>query len=106
MANRKLLREFELPDTELQNELHSVFDDDQIGSSVEDWLHDERQEFEVNKIVTGRVAHIVGDDVVVDVGYKSEGIIPLQEWWDEALDSVIPPHVGDEIQVLLDAGED
>src|SRR5207248_2322943 len=64
------------------------------------------QEFEVNKIVTGRVVNILGDDVVVDVGYKSEGIIPLQEWYDEGDDKVHPPQVGEQIQVLLDAVED
>jgi small subunit ribosomal protein S1 len=74
---------------------------------VDDWLKlDERQVFETNKIVTGRVVNIVGDDVVVDVGYKSEGIIHVQEWYDEGDDKVHPPKVGDEVQVLLDAVED
>src|SRR5262249_4909012 len=41
-----------------------------------------------------------------DVGYKSEGIIPLQEWYDDGDDRIHAPHVGDEIQVLLDAIED
>ena len=76
------------------------------GADVENWLPPEEQDFEVNKIINGRVVNIVGDDVVVDVGYKSEGIIPLDEWYDEGADKVVPPQVGDEIQVLLDAVED
>jgi len=49
---------------------------------------------------------VLGDDVVVDVGYKSEGVIKLEEWYDEGLDKIVPPQPGDEIQVLLDSVED
>jgi small subunit ribosomal protein S1 len=73
---------------------------------LDDLYIQDNREFEVNKIVNGRVANIVGDDVVVDIGYKSEGIIALQEWYDEGADKVVPPQIGDEIQVLLDAVED
>jgi small subunit ribosomal protein S1 len=104
MVNRNLLRQFDLPDTELQTELDGIFPEEQGG--LEDWYRDGTQDFEVNKIVTGRVINLVGDDVLVDVGYKSEGIIPVQEWYDEGLDRVVPPQPGDEIQVLLDAVED
>src|SRR5437588_12971699 len=95
MVNRNLLRQFDLPDDE--QELESVFPD------PDRWLPVQEQEFEVNKIVTGRVLNVVGDEVWVDVGYKSEGVIPLQEWYDEGLDQVVPPQPGDEIQGLLDA---
>jgi small subunit ribosomal protein S1 len=101
MVNRNLLRQFDLPDDQLQTELDAAFDNDTEG-----WLTPQEQEFEVNKIVNGRVLQVVGDDVWVDVGYKSEGVIPLSEWYDEGLDKVVPPHPGDEIQVLLDAVED
>src|SRR5262249_27721624 len=101
MVNRNLLRQYDLPDTDLQQELNAAFNQDQ-----ESWLPPEEQEFEANKIVTGRVLGIVDDDVLVDVGYKSEGIIPIQEWYDEGLDQVVPPNIGETIQVLLDAVED
>jgi small subunit ribosomal protein S1 len=101
MVNRNLLRQFDLPDTELQEELAAAF-----NHESQDWLPVEEQEFEVNKIVTGRVLNVVGDEVWIDVGYKSEGVIPLQEWYDEGLDKVVPPEPGEEIQVLLDAVED
>jgi small subunit ribosomal protein S1 len=107
MVNRNLLRQFDLPENELHLELQNVFQDATTQSSVDDWLKlDDRQIFETNKIVAGRVVNIVGDDVVVDVGYKSEGIIPVQEWYDEGDDKVHPPRIGDEVQVLLDAVED
>jgi small subunit ribosomal protein S1 len=99
MVNRNLLRQFELPEDELQKELSAAFQEPE-------WLPAEEQNFEVNKIVTGRVLNVVGDEVWVDVGYKSEGVIPRQEWYDEGLDKIVPPQPGDEIQVLLDAVED
>src|SRR5215471_17964546 len=106
MVNRNLLRQFDLPDTELQQELQQAFYQEDIGSDIDSWLPVEEQQFEVNKIVKGRVLNVIGDDVVVDVGYKSEGVIKLEEWYDEGLDKIVPPQPGDEIQVLLDSVED
>jgi small subunit ribosomal protein S1 len=106
MVNRNLLRQFDVPEDELQQELQEAFIRPEEGKDVNDWLPDEEQAFEVNKIVNGRVINIVGDDVLVDVGYKSEGVIPLQEWYDEGADRVVPPQPGDQIDVLLDAVED
>jgi len=97
MVNRNLLRQFDLSDEELNA---------QFSAEGGEWLPEEKQEFEVNKIVTGRILNVVGDEVWVDVGYKSEGVIPLNEWYDEGLDQVVPPRPGESIQVLLDAVED
>ncbi len=60
---------------------------------------DSTEEFEPDKIVQGKVLSVSNDSVVVDVGYKSEGEIPLQEF-------ETPPNVGDEIAVLLESVED
>src|SRR5438094_664293 len=102
MVNRNLLRQYELADEQMLQELNAAFDQD----VSKEWLPLQEQEFEVNKIITGKVLNVVGEEVWVDVGYKSEGIIPLQEWYDEGLDKVVPPKPGDEIDVLLDAVED
>jgi small subunit ribosomal protein S1 len=101
MVNRNLIRQFDLPDSELQNQLDQAFDQD-----ITAWLTDEKQVFEANKIVDGRILTIVGDDVLIDVGYKSEGIIKLDEFRDEATDQIVPPKVGETIQVLLETVED
>ncbi len=106
MVNRNLLRQYDLSEPELQRELEEAFVQPETGSDLETWLPPAEQEFETNKLVKGRIINIVGDDVVVDVGYKSEGIIPINEWYDEGQDRVVPPQPGDEIQVLLDAVED
>jgi small subunit ribosomal protein S1 len=101
MVNRNLIRQFDQPDAELQDQLDQAFDSD-----ITAWLTDEKQVFEANKIVDGRILNIVGDDVLIDVGYKSEGIIKLDEFRDEGTDQIAPPKVGDTIQVLLETVED
>src|SRR4029434_4140796 len=54
------------------------------------------------EIVRGRVVHIGRDSVLVDVGYKSEGIIDL----DECPDQGRHLQVGEEVDVLLEEKED
>jgi small subunit ribosomal protein S1 len=108
MVNRNLLRQYDPSEQDLQFEMSAARLDSITGETpeLEEYYQRERQPFEVNKIVRGRVANIVGDDVVVDIGYKSEGVIAIQEWYDEGEDRVKAPQVGDEIDVLLDAVED
>ncbi len=60
------------------------------------------QEVAVNQIVQGRVLRTEGDVVLVDVGYKSEGIIFRNEWEEgEEL-----PKPGQMIKVLIEDVED
>src|SRR5947209_16732911 len=101
MVNRNLLREYELPEDQLREELDAVF-----NREVDDWLPAEGQDFQENRIVTGRVLRVTGDEVWVDVGYKSQGVIEAREWFDEALGQVVPPRPGEEFELLLEAVED
>src|ERR1700722_2611648 len=102
MVNRNLLRQYDLPESELEQELNGAAYD----LDAADWLPAEEQEFRDNRIVTGRVRKVTSDAVWVDVGYKSEGAIELREWFDEGTGELTPPQPGDEIQVLLEAVED
>ncbi|MBI3324852.1 MAG: 30S ribosomal protein S1 [Candidatus Omnitrophica bacterium] len=53
------------------------------------------------QIVTGRVIAIARQEVVIDIGYKSEGSIPLAEFPDAAT-----LKVGDEVDVFIESVED
>ena len=106
MVNRNLLRQYDLSDSELDNELAEAFSRPETGGDVENWLLDDQQEFESNKVIKGRIARIEGDDVVIDIGYKSEGVIPLNEWFDEATGEIVMPKAGEDVQVLLESVED
>src|SRR5499426_1198701 len=54
-------------------------------------------------IVKGKVIHIGKDHVVVDIGYKSEGTIPLYEFTQA--DGTVAVKEGDEIDVFLESRE-
>ena len=55
------------------------------------------------EVVQGRILRISGSEVVVDVGYKSEGIIDLDEFMGP--DGKPNISVGDEVDVLLEKTE-
>ncbi len=56
------------------------------------------------EVIKGTVLKVSSSDVVVDVGYKSEGIIQLQEFIDEQGECIVQP--GDTVDVLLERTED
>jgi small subunit ribosomal protein S1 len=100
MVNRNLLRQFDTHEDDAQ--LEAIFQNE-----LENWLPVDEQNYESNKIVQGKVLEIRGEMVVVDIGYKSEGLIGLEEWRDEG-GTATPPKPGDTVEVLLETleGED
>jgi small subunit ribosomal protein S1 len=105
MVNRNLLRQYELPPDELERELEGVFNANRDPEEP-DWLPPEEQTFQDNRVVAGRVRRVTGDEVWIDVGYKSEGAVDLREWYDEDLGRLEAPQPGDQVEVLLEAVED
>ena len=62
------------------------------------------KQMQPGSIVLGRIVEIRADAVVVNAGLKSEGLIPLEQFYNE--DGVLEVQVGDEVEVALDALED
>ncbi len=56
------------------------------------------------EIVTGRIIGVTSNSVIVDVGYKSEGLIPIEEFTDRG--GELSVSVGEEVDVLLEKTED
>lgn len=56
---------------------------------------------EENAIIRGRVSAISGGDVVLDINYKSDGLIPMSEFRD--MPDLAP---GDEVEVYVESQED
>jgi small subunit ribosomal protein S1 len=56
------------------------------------------------EVVKGTVLKVTESEVVVDVGYKSEGIIPVDEFLDET--GQVTVQAGDVVDVLLERTED
>src|SRR2546425_12178485 len=75
---------------------------EQVEERMEDWFQESvaTNEFEEGEVVRGRVVHIGTGEVLVDVGYKSEGAIPIEEFRGNL------PKVGEDIDVYLEAKED
>lgn len=59
------------------------------------------QAFSVGSILKGNIVEITKDHVVVDVGLKSEGLVPINEFSDPTKVAL-----GEQIEVLLDQPED
>jgi small subunit ribosomal protein S1 len=60
--------------------------------------------FAEGEVVRGVVLQVSESEVIVDVGYKSEGIIPIEEFRDET--GKITVKRGDTVDVLLEKTED
>ena len=56
------------------------------------------------QIIRGRILSVTGSEVIVDIGYKSEGIIPVSEFTDFSGEVTVKP--GDSVDVLLERTED
>ena len=56
------------------------------------------------EVVKGTVLSVSASAVIVDVGFKSEGMIPLDEFLDENGEVIVQP--GDTVDVLLERTED
>jgi small subunit ribosomal protein S1 len=99
MANRNLIHQFDVSDLDAQ--LEQEFND-----AINDWVRQDTTVYETNTIVAGRVRDIRGEDVLIDIGYKSEGVVKIDEWKEEGVDPPAYPKVGDTVQVLLETVED
>src|SRR5688572_16383237 len=91
MVNRNLIRD--LDEQDWTGLLETIAPDD---------IELANEEISVNSIVQGRVLRVDSDFVLVDVGYKSEGQIPRNEWED----GETPPAIGEMIKVLIEEVED
>src|SRR5256886_17290135 len=64
---------------------------------MQDVMSKPMPDFREGSIIKGQILEVRPREVLVDIGYKSEGVIPLSEFEDpESL------QVGDEVDVLLE----
>jgi len=100
MVNRNLIRQLE--DDDLAQQLALLVPPDQGEELLLEALELEQQEYIQGRIVDGRIVEINDEWALMDVGFKSEGTVNLDEWGpDEA-----PPKVGDIVKVLIEEMED
>ncbi len=100
MVDRHLMREFNVEESELDAVMAASFPNFAEDESV--FYEDEAQSYDINQIITGTIVRVDHEEVVVDIGYKSEGVVQRDEW-DDADEQ---PQVGERIEVLLEEFED
>jgi small subunit ribosomal protein S1 len=99
MVNRNILREFEIDEKEIERQVEAAM-------GIEDQNHmllaiDETvQHFESGNILKGTIVNHFGDDVLVEVGMKSEGTVSATEFDDPS-----EIRIGDSIEVFLESVE-
>ncbi len=100
MVNFALLKDLGLDDQAATQEIQKKFEnmgDAQIGGLLEK----SGNSFTNGAMLKGKIVNIRGDDVVLEIGLKSEGVLSLMHEFDDP-GSV---EVGDEITVLLEQVE-
>ncbi len=55
------------------------------------------------EVLQGRVLKVTAKEVIVDFGYKSEGLVPIEQFVDAA--GVVTVKAGDVVDVMVDHGE-
>ena len=100
MVNRNLIRHLE--DDDLAQQLALLVPDDQGEELLLEALELEQQDYIQGRIVDGRIVEINDEWALIDVGFKSEGTVNLDEWGPEES----TPKVGDVVKVLIEEMED
>ncbi len=95
MVDHNLIASLSISDEDIEKQLSAAlgeYDQDSLGKVIKDTT-----EHQPGSILTGRIVDVVGNDVIVEVGLKSEGTIDLSEFPDP--DTIEP---GQEIEVFLE----
>ncbi len=112
LAEKALAREERVVDSQLQPEIEEIasmrlteldskeYSTDEF-TTLADMYDSTIKDIREGEIVTGTVMGVSKDDVIVDVGFKSEGIIPLEEFPEP-----VNIAVGDTLDVYLEQIED
>ncbi|MEZ6242271.1 MAG: 30S ribosomal protein S1 [Phycisphaerales bacterium] len=98
MIDETLIASLGVADADAEKLMREAFGSTE--ADMDSLLGDQAQDMSPGSLIKGRVIGFAGDDVVVEVGLKSEGLIPKEEF------SGMPDlKVGDEVDVLLETIE-
>ena len=100
MMNRDVLKEYDIKQEEIEKELEEIIKNNNF-EKIDEVYNTSVKNFALGTILKGKILGTIGNDVIIDTGYKSEGIIPLSEF-----DSPDEVKMGNEIDVMLESFED
>ncbi|MFQ5863009.1 MAG: 30S ribosomal protein S1 [Candidatus Brocadiales bacterium] len=100
MPRVDVVRQYDIDVAEIEREVEEAVGL-RLPEDMEKVYAESIKHFEVGSILKGKVLALAPSEVIIDCGYKSEGVIPNEEF--ENLSEI---KVGDEIEILLEAVED
>lgn len=98
---RDILKEYNVNLIDIEREIDEIVGCGDTKKKIESTYYDSIQNFEVGSVLKGRILSVLGDNVIIDCGYKSEGMVPKFEF-----DAPSEIKINEEIEVLLEAVED
>ena len=84
-----------------REDLDSSVEQSGVSEDIQDQYLGSISEISENQVLTGRVIGMNDKDILIDIGFKSEGLIDRSEFPQNAL-----PQIGDKIEVYLEYLED
>ena len=84
-----------------KEDLDSSLEQTEVSKDIQDQYLGSISEISENQVLTGRVIGMNDKDILIDIGFKSEGMIDRSEFPQNAL-----PQIGDQIEVYLEYLED
>ena len=100
MVNKLVLEQYDIKQDEIEKELQEIIGGDSL-EKIEAAFDTSIKNFDLGTILRGRVLGVIGNNVILDTGYKSEGIVPLSEF-----DTSEEVEVGSDVEVMLESFED
>ena len=92
--------------SELKNDLDQENEDTLNSQDMADLIDQygfDTKEFTPGSLVKGKIIKVTSSHVLVDIGFKSEGMIPLEEFGPEnERDEIMP---GDEVEAILEKSD-
>ena len=99
MVKFDILEEFNVSREEIEKEVNDIILTS-TPENIEEIYNSSLKNYGVGSILKGKILNITDNGVIIDGGYKSEGIVNLNEF--DSLDDLA---IGDEIEVLLETVE-
>ncbi|MCH8342505.1 MAG: 30S ribosomal protein S1 [Planctomycetes bacterium] len=101
MVDYNLIEELGVSDLEVEELIREALGEQAATGDMDGLLKQDIENFQRGNILNGRVVGKAGDDVVIDVGLKSEGLINKSEF-----DNYDDLEIGSVVEVLLEELED
>lgn len=100
MVDRRLINELGMTPDVLEQQVAEYFTGEET-KMLEEVIDSKVSDITPGNILTGTIAQLIGDDVIVEIGLKSEGIVSSDEFDDPS--EIV---VGNKIEILLEEIDD